>query len=232
MALEFTTTPLIGKEYYGFETVLPQSEFPRKVARVVIRREECMDNPRVWMSPMWHFISLTNRDWAFDPSNNHDDDVSSRTEAIDKICQHFGVTFGWDGDELEDDSLLKLIRNAKRKGLIVGMDRNYYDSTLSSHKNMLDNHAYAYISFDEIRHEYAEGTEDEARKKALEYLKGEIDLYNSWVEGDVWYFTAYDPSGEIVDSSGGYYGEAENDFEYIKECAGVTESTIVEIDEY
>lgn len=220
----------LGREIALLSEYLPKSPFPPKVARVEIIRESSPMNPRNpnYMSPMWHFISVDRNNWSFDETE-YDGNAYSRTDAINTICQEFGVTFNWDGDELEDDTLIKLIRNAKRKGVIVALDRNYYTDTFSSHGDMLDNHAYAYISLKEIESEY--GDSADAQEKALKYLQGELDLYNWWINNDVWYFVSYNENGEMISSCGGYYGESENGFKYIKSEAGVTPKTIVEIED-
>lgn len=228
--MNYTENIQLGKELALVTEHLPKSSFPQKITRLVIWRDEYPDNPREYFSPMWHFVSVSKKfGWSF-RENDHDTNADSRTEAIDTICQHFGVAFNWDGDELSHESLLKLIRNAKRKGVILGLDRNYYTNEFSSHNDMLDNVAYAYISWDEIRHEYSGMSDEEALEKALKYLEGELYEYNAWITGDVYGWTAYDENGNEADSCGGYYGEKE--IAYIKTLepvGGATLETIIEI---
>lgn len=49
-------------------------------------------------------------------------------------------------------------------------------------------------------------------EKILEQLKSEVEIYSEYVNGEVYGFTVYDPSGEEIDSCGGFYG---SDREYM-----------------
>jgi hypothetical protein len=44
------------------------------------------------------------------------------------------------------------------------------------------------------------------RDKAREIVKGEVETYNQYLQGDVWGFVIKDEDGEIVDSCWGFYG--------------------------
>jgi len=52
------------------------------------------------------------------------------------------------------------------------------------------------------------------RAKVIEVLKGELETFNQYLEGDVWGYVITDPEGEEVESCWGFYG-----FEYCKEEA-------------
>ena len=72
-----------------------------------------------------------------------------------------------------------------------------------------------YISKDKIKKEYGDSS-DESINKALKYLKGEIEIYDQYVRGEVYHFLYEEyvidcehcKSGhwEAIDSCGGFYG--------------------------
>lgn len=47
------------------------------------------------------------------------------------------------------------------------------------------------------------------RDKALKVLKAEIEELDQYIQGDVYGYQVFDPSGEVVDSCWGYYGDAD-----------------------
>jgi hypothetical protein len=56
-------------------------------------------------------------------------------------------------------------------------------------------------------HEYGWKRITEARRKELlEYLEGEVETYDQWSSGDVYWYNITAPNGEDVDSCGGFYG--------------------------
>jgi len=48
----------------------------------------------------------------------------------------------------------------------------------------------------------ASGVTGDAMEK---YIEAEIEIYNKWMNGEVYYYRLYDEDGELVDSCGGYY---------------------------
>lgn len=44
------------------------------------------------------------------------------------------------------------------------------------------------------------------KSKALKYLQGEIEEYDTYLSGDVYRYYMTGPEGEMIDSCGGYYG--------------------------
>lgn len=45
------------------------------------------------------------------------------------------------------------------------------------------------------------------KKRVLGYLKGEVETYNQYIQGDVYGYRVVDDEGEVVDSCWGFYGE-------------------------
>jgi len=57
------------------------------------------------------------------------------------------------------------------------------------------------------------------RQKAVDYLKGEVTIYDQYLTGDIWYFNIENPDGEDVHNCGGFFG-----FDYTeKECIGIVD---------
>ena len=53
-------------------------------------------------------------------------------------------------------------------------------------------------------------------------LKGELQTYAAWVLGEVYGYVITDPDGEVVDSCGGFYGDADREGYMLHQCAMVT----------
>jgi hypothetical protein len=49
----------------------------------------------------------------------------------------------------------------------------------------------------------------ERKEQLLEIAKGEIELYDKWINGEVYYAAVYDGNGDFLDSFGDYYDVAE-----------------------
>lgn len=65
---------------------------------------------------------------------------------------------------------------------------------------------YVFVTKQKIRSEY--GWKNVTRKrveKVQEYLRGEVEVYDQFIRGDVYYFLAK-KDGDVVDSCGGFYG--------------------------
>lgn len=206
MNYQFTRAIELGRKFALLTEYLPHSSFPRKVARVEIKRDGFASNPRTTMSPMWHFVNWERNysfDWYDDPNHFDDEDLDrhfrNEHEAVGYI-ESFGLGFR-----------IQIGHNCE------GELRSGYEG------------GYAFITWDEIRNEYSGMSDEEALVKALAALQGEIETYNAWVTGDTWGYIAYDENGEKMDDCWGYYGES--GIEYIKQASGASPDTIVEIEE-
>jgi len=204
--MNYQTTITLGREIALLSEYLPKSSYPRKVARLEIKRDEFAPNPRTSITPMWHFVNWDRNhsfDWSDDPNRFEDEDLDrhfrNEYEAIDYI-ESFGL------------------------GFRIQIGHNYDGELRTGYDG-----GYAFITWDEIRNEYSGMSDEEALVKARAYLQGEIETYNQWVTGDTWGYIAYDENGEKMGDCWGYYGKDE--IEYIKSSVGATPDTIVEIEE-
>ena len=65
-----------------------------------------------------------------------------------------------------------------------------------------------YVTHEKIREEYGiSRVTKKWREKVREYLKGEVETYNRYLEGDIWRFTLENEEGDLEDSCGGFYGD-------------------------
>lgn len=62
-----------------------------------------------------------------------------------------------------------------------------------------------YVTKENIIKEYGDDSVD-SRKRALEYLKGEVKEYDQYLTGDVWGYVIKDENDDHVDSCWGFYG--------------------------
>lgn len=65
----------------------------------------------------------------------------------------------------------------------------------------------AYMTANDIRKTYlVKRITKQTRQKARELIGAEVNTYNQFLNGEVFYYSINDKDGEIVDSCGGFYG--------------------------
>lgn len=79
-----------------------------------------------------------------------------------------------------------------------------------------------YITYEQARHEYGWKRITERRKaRLIEYLKGEVETYSRYLNGEVYGYTIENSDGEELDGCWGFYGiddaisEANNFMEHV-----------------
>lgn len=73
-----------------------------------------------------------------------------------------------------------------------------------------------YVTYQDIRKEYGvKRITKDIKEKVLNRLKGEIEVYNRYLTGQVYGFVIEDASGENIDSCWGYYEDPES---IIEDC--------------
>lgn len=66
---------------------------------------------------------------------------------------------------------------------------------------------YIFVTKEQLRKEYnKKRISEKLLEQARKCLLGEIDTYDQYLSGDVWWYEIADEHGEIVDSCGGFYG--------------------------
>lgn len=76
------------------------------------------------------------------------------------------------------------------------------------------------VGFAYVRGEYIEGnTEEEREKYARQYAEWDVSTFNSYLWGEVYVASLYDPNGELLESVGGMWGESARDdaFAYFRD---------------
>ena len=48
---------------------------------------------------------------------------------------------------------------------------------------------------------------DKVRERARDLLRSEVEVYDQYLRGDVYYFSIVDDDGEVIDSCGGFFGD-------------------------
>jgi hypothetical protein len=107
-------------------------------------------------------------------------------------------------EEMEDEQLLEIIsKHAVILPLYIydhsGITMNTTGFSCQWDSGQV---GWTYATHSEIEKEY--GRLDLERAENL--LKGEVEIYDQYLTGDIYYFTLEDADGNIVDSCGGFYG--------------------------
>jgi hypothetical protein len=79
---------------------------------------------------------------------------------------------------------------------------------------------FIFITKDKMRKEYSKKrVSKQLTEKVAEYLKKEVETYDQYLTGDVWWYKIEDANGTEIDSCGGYYG-----YDYVKkECESIVD---------
>lgn len=161
---------------------------------IKFRLDEDAEDPRVNMSSLGHMICFHPRYTLGDKHN------MSKEELLEMVMR---------SDVL---SLPLVIYDHSGLGMSTGRNSYPYNCPWdSSHVG------YIYVTKEELRKEY--GVKNVTRKitdLAYKILHAEVELYHSWLSGDVWGWEVEDGQGNEVDSCWGYYGWDDN-IEYMIE---------------
>lgn len=81
---------------------------------------------------------------------------------------------------------------------------------------------FIYVKTDDVKQEWGWKRLTKQRREHIEtILKNEVEEYDAYLTGDVWYWVIEDTDGDYFDSCGGYYG-----YDYAKQEAEAALSTI------
>lgn len=138
-----------------------------------------------------------------------DDDNESPRECCNlgsMYCEHDRYTLGDAdaGDIRDDQGSFKGF-----KGIILPL--YLYDHggiTISVSGGCGGQVGYIYISDEKIRKEFSVKRISKAlRERVTSYLTGEVETYDQYLTGDVYWFSIENLEGEIIESCGGFYGQ-------------------------
>lgn len=131
----------------------------------------------------------------------------------------------------------ELIAEAKSgKHVAVAVDVRDHGSNgihLHAHLDFDDCEAIFYCTPQKAREEWgtdadklagllAEALTDECKEKAQKYMRGEIETWEQYFQGDVYGVVVHDKNGEVLDSCWGFYG-----YDYAKdECASMGKACV------
>lgn len=125
-----------------------------------------------------------------------------------------------------EEAFLELVSEAKEGKLVaVAVDVRDHGSNgirLYVHDDLDDCEALFYCEpkkaveewgsdSDKLATILAEALTQECRNKAIAYMKGEVETWEQYFNGDVYDIVIHDARGKVLDSCGGYYG-----YEYAK----------------
>jgi hypothetical protein len=121
-------------------------------------------------------------------------------------------------DDMDTADLYKLI---EEKGTIISTlylyDHSGITISMGSFSCPWDSGpvGYIYMTKETVLKEWGEG--EEAYERARNCMKGEVEVYDNYLTGEVYSFKIEDPDGEEIDSCSGYYGNDGKE-DMIKEC--------------
>jgi hypothetical protein len=159
------------------------------------------------------------------------------------ICWHKRYDLG---DEQADpnrfESIEEIIENIKENnGECVFLPLYLYDhsgisiSTSSSRFSVIDNAGWdwglvglIYASYESIKDCFmieGEVTEDHINK-AIESMVADVEVYDQYLRGDVYYYNIEDPNGLLTDGCGGFFGFDECRSEAISNAESIWQSIL------
>jgi len=128
-------------------------------------------------------------------------------------CYHRRYALGDTQDQTEIDGLLKTLNSIKRDGGV------YLPLYLYDHSGLVMSTkpfscpwdsgqvGYIHVSGKKIRAEYqVKRINKTLRDQIIEYLEGEVETYNQYLQNDVYGYTIENQDGEELESCWGFYG--------------------------
>lgn len=138
------------------------------------------------------------------------------------VCQHHRYTLGDENLEYHGESILDdLKQHLKDKGLeltdVVYLPLYLYDhsgitmsTTPFSCRWDSGQVGWIYVTKEQLRREYGVKRVSKAlREKVEEILKAEVETYDQYLRGEVYYWAVVDENGDNIDAVCGYYDEDE-----------------------
>jgi hypothetical protein len=133
------------------------------------------------------------------------------------VCFHNRYNLGDEKHDFYDpDDLLDFLN--ENKGKIIYLPLYLYDHSgisMSTGREYPFNCPWdsgqvgiIYVTYETIRKEYrCKRVSKKLRQRVVEYLQGEVETYDQYLTGDVYYYNVTcNKCGESVDSCGGFYG--------------------------
>jgi len=170
--------------------------------KLEISNDEFTNSPREW-SNLGYFITVDRNYYSPD-----------RNETLERIVKETGQEAGSQEEHME---MIKsaIEEDTDEKVLAIYPVVKYEHSGVSYSLGTVHNFDYSnngfYIITEESQKEL--GTD---KKDFEKVIKQELEVYNKYVNGEVYEFCLYDDNGEVADSCGGFY-DIEDIREYLPE---------------
>lgn len=170
---------------------------------LVVEQDDYPEEPREWdnIGTMlcWHR--------RYKLGDKHD--YASPRDFLEEMVEPY-ITEDTDLEDVSNSKILSILRENDFIILpIYLLDHSGLSISVSDFGDRWDSGqvGWIYVSPEKIEKEY--GAVNETTKKAAQKgLKAEIEIYDSVLRGNVWYFTLYDINiGEMINSIGGFIGD-------------------------
>ena len=175
---------------------------------IEIDYDELIDNPRDWdnLSTMIFFHK------RYDLGDKHDynaDDFTGWNEMRNQLIKDF------------DPAVISYVHMLDHSALSFSMQSfngrspyAHWDSGIVG---------FILITRETMRKEYKwKKLTSKRQEKLYQYMKGELETYQAYCNGEVYYYTINDPDDDFVDSCGGYYDTDE----MLSECKSIIDNIV------
>lgn len=184
---------------------------------LVVDQDDYSENPKEWdnIGTMlcWHRL--------YRLGDEHD--YASPRDFLEEMVEPY-IEVNTDLENISDSEILSILRENDFIILpIYLLDHSGLSISVSDFGDKWDSGqiGWIYVSPEKIKKEYGAVNEN-TKKAAQKELKAEIEIYDSVLRGNVWYFTLYDTNiREMIDSIGGFIGdidEIKNDILSYLDC--------------
>lgn len=174
----------------------------KEIPKLEISYDNDTESPRSWSNLGW-FITV-DRNYHSPDKNEMIENVVKRTgEEATSQAEHMKLI----KEELESESNIKVLAIYP----IVKYEHSGVSYSLGTVHNFDYSNNGFYIITDKTAKEL--GTD---KKDFEKVIKQELEVFNKWINGEVYSFCLYDDNGEVADSCGGFY-DIEDIREYLPE---------------
>ena len=173
--------------------------------RLVIKHDTCDDSPREW-SNLGLLLLANHKNYTPDYVNRDYSWVKETSYGAKCSADHYNNLMNEFEERGEKVKYMEFVSKYEHSGIVYKLgEYGGWDCGLCGF----------YVVFEN------DETKDMTDEQIEKTIKGELDNFNSYINGEVYYFTEYDENGKEVQTVGGYY-----DIDRIKDY--LEDETIIE----
>lgn len=165
--------------------------YTKTINKLKITKDDCTSSPREW-SNLGYFITCDMNHYSPDKNTTIQDILKETSEYASSQDNHIQL--------IKKEFIKQLGEKVIAIYPIVKYEHGGVVYSLGTKKGFDYSNNGFYIITDKQQKEY-----DTPKKDFETIIKQELDVYNKYMNGEVYSYVLYDDEGDVVDSCGGFY---------------------------